>query len=55
MQLRSDFDALIPLKPEGEAGPLRVISGHQGADRGCPLHPQEQTCSSSASMSAKCH
>src|SRR6476646_11533542 len=34
--------------------PLWVISGHLREDQRCPLYPQKQTCSSSASMSAKC-
>ena len=33
----------------------RVINGHPIANGGCPLYPQKQTRSSSASLSAKCH
>lgn len=32
----------------------RVINGHQIANEGCLLHPQERTCSVSEPMSAKC-
>ena len=38
---------------EGVQCPLWVISGHSAEQR-CPLHPQEQTCLASATMSAKC-
>ena len=34
--------------------PLWVISGHEIVDQACPLHPQERTCSASASMSTSC-
>ena len=40
--------------PRAYTFPLWVISGHGRADQGCPLYPQEQTFSASASMSAKC-
>ena len=34
--------------------PLWVISGHQPADQGCPLYPQQQTFVSARGMSEKC-
>ena len=38
-----------------QLGLLWVSSGHQGADRGCPLYPQKRTCLEAVAMSAMCH
>src|SRR6516162_4089357 len=54
---RHDVKKIVRLKthphPMSE-GPVRVISGHRKAHPGCLLYRQKQTCSSSASISAKC-